>query len=187
MVRYSLIGHNKKYHQELFDIFNVVQNTMLRYPKDLIVSSLRDFFNRDSKYVIKAYIVDDEFYNKKSFLNKPVFKISEILSQFPPNNYHVFVAVGYQGINEFRISKYKYFKKLGYTFASYRSPNVKGDFQIGENSIIMDDVTIQPCVTIGKNVFVWGGAMIGRFIGAYLTKIMAPGKVLSIFAFLKTN
>lgn len=33
-------------------------------------------------------------------------------------------------------------------------------------------------------VFYWGGAMIGRFIGAYLTKIMAPGKVLSVFATL---
>ena len=35
-------------------------------------------------------------------------------------------------------------------------------------------------------IFYWGGAMIGRFIGAYLTKIMAPGKVLSIFAFLRS-
>jgi FHS family L-fucose permease-like MFS transporter len=33
-------------------------------------------------------------------------------------------------------------------------------------------------------IFYWGGAMIGRFIGAYLTTIMPPGKVLSIFAFL---
>jgi FHS family L-fucose permease-like MFS transporter len=33
-------------------------------------------------------------------------------------------------------------------------------------------------------MFYWGGAMIGRFIGAYLTKIMAPGRVLSIFAIL---
>ncbi|WP_445748359.1 sugar MFS transporter [Polaribacter sp.] len=31
-------------------------------------------------------------------------------------------------------------------------------------------------------VFYWGGAMIGRFIGAYLTRIFAPAKVLSIFA-----
>jgi FHS family L-fucose permease-like MFS transporter len=30
--------------------------------------------------------------------------------------------------------------------------------------------------------FYWGGAMIGRFIGSYLTRIMSPGKVLSIFA-----
>ena len=33
-------------------------------------------------------------------------------------------------------------------------------------------------------IFYWGGAMIGRFIGAYLTKIMSPAKVLSIFAIL---
>ncbi|MBT4412541.1 MAG: sugar MFS transporter [Polaribacter sp.] len=33
-------------------------------------------------------------------------------------------------------------------------------------------------------IFYWGGAMIGRFVGAYLTRIMAPGKVLSIFASL---
>ena len=33
-------------------------------------------------------------------------------------------------------------------------------------------------------IFYWGGAMMGRFVGAYLTKIMSPGKVLSIFALL---
>ena len=33
-------------------------------------------------------------------------------------------------------------------------------------------------------IFYWGGAMIGRFVGAYLTKIIPPGKVLSIFALL---
>jgi FHS family L-fucose permease-like MFS transporter len=30
--------------------------------------------------------------------------------------------------------------------------------------------------------FYWSGAMIGRFVGSYLTKIMSPGKVLGIFA-----
>ena len=30
--------------------------------------------------------------------------------------------------------------------------------------------------------FYWSGAMIGRFIGSYLTKIINPGKVLGIFA-----
>jgi len=32
--------------------------------------------------------------------------------------------------------------------------------------------------------FYWSGAMIGRFIGSYLTKIMNPGKVLGIFSTL---
>ena len=32
--------------------------------------------------------------------------------------------------------------------------------------------------------FYWSGAMIGRFVGSYLTKVMQPGKVLGIFATL---
>jgi FHS family L-fucose permease-like MFS transporter len=31
-------------------------------------------------------------------------------------------------------------------------------------------------------IFYWSGAMIGRFVGSYLTKIMKPGKVLGMFA-----
>jgi FHS family L-fucose permease-like MFS transporter len=30
--------------------------------------------------------------------------------------------------------------------------------------------------------FYWGGAMLGRFIGSYLTRILSPGKVLTFFA-----
>ena len=30
--------------------------------------------------------------------------------------------------------------------------------------------------------FYWGSAMIGRFIGAYLTKVVAPAKVLMLFS-----
>lgn len=38
---------------------------------------------------------------------------------------------------------------------------------------------------VGAFVFLyWSGAMVGRFIGAYLTKIIKPGKVLAIFAFM---
>lgn len=45
------------YNTELYELYNVVQNTMIRYPKELIVSSLRDFFSRDSKY----HFVKDEW------------------------------------------------------------------------------------------------------------------------------
>ena len=33
-------------------------------------------------------------------------------------------------------------------------------------------------------IFYWSGAMIGRFVGSYLTRIMKPGKVLALFALL---
>jgi FHS family L-fucose permease-like MFS transporter len=33
-------------------------------------------------------------------------------------------------------------------------------------------------------IFYWGGAMIGRFVGAYLTRLITPGKVLGVFSTL---
>lgn len=33
-------------------------------------------------------------------------------------------------------------------------------------------------------VFYWSGAMVGRFIGAYLTRVFVPGRVLSVFGVL---
>lgn len=51
-------------------------------------------------------------------------------------------------------------------------------------SIIQQDLTnVDSKAIVGAFViFYWSGAMVGRFIGAYLTKIIAPAKVLAIFA-----
>lgn len=120
------------------------------------------YFERDSEYSIAGYICDDLYLKSDSFLGKPLVGLSKTSELYPASQYEVFVAVGYQGINQLRTSKYEYFKHHGYSFASYVSPFVKGNFSIGKNSIIMDHAMIQPCVSLGNNVFVWGGSMIGH-------------------------
>jgi sugar O-acyltransferase (sialic acid O-acetyltransferase NeuD family) len=120
------------------------------------------YFERDSEYDIVGYVVDDALVNNTTFLDKPLIALSDVQKRFPASKFTVFVSVGYQGVNQLRASKYNYFKKLGYTFASYTSPYVKGNFSLGENSIIMDQVAVQPCVNFGNNVFVWGGTMVGH-------------------------
>jgi sugar O-acyltransferase (sialic acid O-acetyltransferase NeuD family) len=120
------------------------------------------YFNRDSEYKIAAYIVDDIFATNIEFMGVPVVKLSDIKERFKPETHTVFVAVGYQGMNSLRANKYNYFKEQNYSFASYRSPNVFGEYTIGENSIIMDGAIIQPYASFGNNVFIWGGAMVGH-------------------------
>ena len=127
-----------------------------------IAEAVSYYFERDSEYTIVAYVVDDVFVTKDSFLDKPLIKLSEVEEKYATNDYAIFVATGYQGINKLRSDKYEYFKNAGYQFASYVSPYVKSDCTIGENSIIMDNAIVQPCVTFGNNVFVWGGAMVGH-------------------------
>ncbi|PJA06099.1 MAG: hypothetical protein COX71_03320 [Flavobacteriales bacterium CG_4_10_14_0_2_um_filter_35_18] len=120
------------------------------------------FFERDSEYQIVAYVIDDVYVNQDTYLGKPLIKLSEVVERYAPSRYTIFVATGYQGMNQLRSSKYDYFKENGYSCASYISPLVKGNFTIGENTIIMDGAMIQPCATFRNNVFVWGGAMVGH-------------------------
>lgn len=41
---------NNFYRSDLNGIYNVVQNSMTLYPKELVIATLRDFFSRDSYY-----------------------------------------------------------------------------------------------------------------------------------------
>jgi len=127
-----------------------------------IAEAVSFYFERDSNYSICAYVCDDEFVKSETFLGKPVVAISKIEDEFKPEEFEVFVAVGYQLMNQLRTSKYEYLKKRGFSFAKYVSPNVNGNFTIGVNSIVMDGAIIQPCAKFGNNVFVWGGAMVGH-------------------------
>ena len=66
----------------------------------------------------------------------------------------------------------------------------ESDFMMGiANSVAdlfsksFDDANPKSLLGIFVTLY-WSGAMIGRFVGAYLTRIIAPAKVLSVFAIL---
>jgi len=55
--------------------------------------------------------------------------------------------------------------------------------KISEMVVQQDLANVDNKAIVGAFVlFYWSGAMVGRFIGAYLTRIVAPAKVLAIFA-----
>jgi len=63
---------------------------------------------------------------------------------------------------------------------------VGGEVAIGSlmvSYLMQDSVFGASAVAAGKHVpFYWGGAMVGRFIGAYVLRMFAPGKVLACAA-----
>jgi len=44
------MGSNNFFRSDLFGIYNVVQASMIVYPKEIIIATLRDFFSQDSYY-----------------------------------------------------------------------------------------------------------------------------------------
>lgn len=122
------------------------------------------YATHDCGYTIAAFTVDSAHKQADTFLEKPVISFENLRSTYPPDQYDIFVAVGYHDLNQLRSEKCKAVKNLGYNLASIVSPasNIPENVKYGANCFIMPPCNIHPCVTLGDNVFVWSGALIGH-------------------------
>jgi sugar O-acyltransferase (sialic acid O-acetyltransferase NeuD family) len=74
------------------------------------------------------------------------------------------VALGYQHLNQLRAEKCREAKEKGYKLVSYISTKASniGKVEIGENCLILENSTLQPCSRIGNNVTIWSNNLIGH-------------------------
>ena len=122
------------------------------------------FFERKSSYDIYAYTIDSKYKKSDTFNKKPIINFENLLDDCPPEEFDVFVALGYQNLNQLRAKKYNEVKAKGYYCPSYidHNSNIPDDLIHGENCFLMSNSLVHPKVKIGNNVFVWSGAIIGH-------------------------
>lgn len=122
------------------------------------------YFRKDSDYKIGSFCVDAEYLKESTFLGLPVIAAEEIQKSCPPADYDCFVALSYAKLNQVRKLKYQEIKNKGYTLARYicSKAHYWNENEIGDNTLILEDVIIQPFVKIGSNVFIWSGNHIGH-------------------------
>ena len=122
------------------------------------------YFTNDSIYNVIAFCCDDKYKQADELLGIPVIKSSEILENFPPAKYKMYIALSYSKLNQVREEKYIEFKGKGYELVSYVcSKSVFwDDLSIGDNCFILENQTIQPTVKIGNNVMIWSGNHLGH-------------------------
>lgn len=137
------------------------------------------YFETDSPYQIVAFTVDDEIRETcASFEGLEVYGFSDIELVFPPNEYEMFIAIGYSKMNANREKKFYEAKAKGYKLASFVSSlsHNLSQFPVGENCCFFEHSSIQPFAKVGNNVIVWGYCGIGHhsvvedhnFIAAYV-------------------
>ncbi|HEU0252478.1 MAG TPA: acetyltransferase, partial [Pyrinomonadaceae bacterium] len=93
-----------------------------------------------------------------------VVPFEDVENKYPPAEFQMFVAVGYQDLNRFRAQKYNEAKQKGYRLVSYvssRASNV-GKVEVGDNCFVLEFAVIQPGATVGSNVFIWSGNHVGH-------------------------
>lgn len=122
------------------------------------------YLTNDSPHQIVAFTVDAAYLPGPEKLGLPVIPFEEIQEKYPPDDHKMFVAVGYQDLNRFRAQKYTEAKAKNYELVSYissRAANL-GNVEVGDNCFVLEFATIQPCATIGNDVFIWSGNHIGH-------------------------
>jgi len=122
------------------------------------------YLTNDSPHGVVAFTVDSAYLSKKEMFGLPVIPFEQVQDQYPPDDFKMFVAVGYQDLNQFRAQKYQEAKTKGYELISYVSSRASnfGKVEIGDNCLVLENVVIQPCSKVGSNVFLWSGNHVGH-------------------------
>lgn len=115
------------------------------------------YFSHDSEYDVLGFTLDSSYIDSPSYLGLPLIPFEEIVDIYPPNEYKMFIAIGYSKLNQNRIDKYNQAKSKGYVLASYVSSKSTSwpGLVVGENTFIMEDNTIMPFCVIGNNILVF--------------------------------
>lgn len=123
-----------------------------------------EYFTYDSMYEVVAFAVEKDYIQSTSLFDKPIIEFERIEEKYPPDEFFVFVAMYYGKLNRTRTRLYKMCKQMGYNCASYISSKsfVWHNVQIGENTFVFEDNTLQYHVKIGNNVVLWSGNHIGH-------------------------
>lgn len=122
------------------------------------------YFTRDSGYEVAAFAVHRAYRSEDRCIGLPLVDLEDLPLLFAPTTCEVFVAIGYTQMNRARARVVDSLKSQGYRLASYVSSRCTylSDAPPGENTLIMEDNTIQPFVQIGRNVILWSGNHIGH-------------------------
>lgn len=122
------------------------------------------YLTNDSPHEIAAFTVDREYLRASEKFGLPVVPFEEVTDVYPPGDFQMFVAVGYQDLNRFRARKYEEARAKGYELISYVSSRAAnfGNVEVGDNCLVLEFAVLQPCSKIGNDVFIWSSNHIGH-------------------------
>ena len=122
------------------------------------------YFLNDSPRQVAAFTVDAEYKDSAEFSGLPLTSFESIEAEYPPDQFDMFVALGYGKLNQTRQQKFEVARERGYRLASYVCSRLVSwqNVPVGENCFILENQTVQPFCTIGDNVTLWSGNHIGH-------------------------
>lgn len=136
--------------------------------------------SKDSPYEVVAFTAHNAQPSQK-LLGLPLVPFERIEEIYPPEQFALFIAIGFARVNQTRADIYRECKRKGYELISYVSTKsiYWGEGQIGENCFILENCSVHPFVTIGNNVVVGSGTIIGHDVNIGDHCFISPGVVIA--------
>ncbi|MBA3978049.1 MAG: hypothetical protein H0X50_07665, partial [Nitrosopumilus sp.] len=115
------------------------------------------YLRKDPAFHIEAFSANEWAIKENTLYSLPVVPFEKIEQTYPPNEFHMFIALGYTDMNRKRAKFFEDAKDKGYSLISYIHPStiVNDEFQIGENCFIFENNVIQPFVKLEDDVIIW--------------------------------
>lgn len=122
------------------------------------------YFSVDPRYRVTAFTVDAEFIEGDAFCGLPVIAAEEIVANAHPQRCDMFVALGYNRINEVRKAKVIAARALGYTLASYvhASAQIARGVEVKDNTFICEQALVRPFSRLGCDLQIGAKVTIGH-------------------------
>jgi sugar O-acyltransferase (sialic acid O-acetyltransferase NeuD family) len=129
-----------------------------------VASTVLTYLTHDSPHDVVAFTVDEAHMTSGSFYELPVAPFEGIAALYPPNDFAMIVAIGFQQVNRLRAEKYLEAKALGYELVTYvhSRATVWPDLVIGDNCLVLENTVIQPFASVGNNVTLGSGSCVGH-------------------------
>ena len=122
------------------------------------------YFKHDSPFKVQAFTVDQAYLKETTFHGLPVTPFESLEKDFPPAEFDLFVAMGYNDLNQLRAARIRQVRAKGYKMVNYIHPRalISRDLMIGENCCFLENVLIQPFSQAGDGVVILPATNIGH-------------------------
>lgn len=122
------------------------------------------YLTHDSEHEVVAFTANEDRIDRREIFGLPTVPFETLEEEFPPGDFSMFVAVGYADVNRVRARIYGEAKEKGYPLVTYvcSKATTWPGMEIGDNSFVFEDNTIQPFGSIGNDVVLWSGNHIGH-------------------------
>ena len=120
------------------------------------------YLSESEDFEVAGFCVDTP--KQEDFLGLPLVAAKDLEQRFPPQDYRLFLAIGYADNNRTRARIFCDVQDRGYRMITYVHPSVRvwPNMNLGENVFIFEDNTLQPFSQIGDNVIIRCGNHIGH-------------------------